>query len=84
MLIALFYRPRLLACQPPDPQEVRARRARRWRLLILILVGAVVVGLSLHGYTVAAALSAITGAVLTAKVVARYVLGAVLPTPRTA
>lgn len=64
-----------MGCQPVDLEEVRARRARRWRLLILILVACGVVALADRGYTVDAALVAIVGVVSAAYVVARYVLG---------
>lgn len=70
---------RRLGCQPPDPEQVRARRTRRWRLLILILVAAAMAALALHGYTVAGALGVIGAVVLAARIVARYVLGTPAP-----
>ncbi|WP_433732512.1 hypothetical protein ACQP2Y_46890 (plasmid) [Actinoplanes sp. CA-051413] len=77
MIFALIaVRPLRWACQPLDPQEARARSARRWRLLILIVVAAVVLALVVQGYTLGAALAAIIGVVCAASMTARYVLGA--------
>jgi hypothetical protein len=69
-----------LRCQPVDTWERWARRRRRWRLLILILVATVVATLTMHGYTMVAALSAIVGVVQVSRVVAWYLLG--VPSPK--
>jgi hypothetical protein len=82
--LAWLSRPGRLHCQPPSLEELQERRSRRWRLLILILVGTTAIALTFHGYTVAGALAAITGIVAAARVVARFVLGTPPRAPRRA